>query len=219
MDEGKIGAHLLRLVLRHAPRDVARRILEVAEQDRPVAGGHESGGGAVGEGRVGPSELRVVAGRPAEVIQMRDAWVAGTRAEADAVYGPHVMTAYRYYWENRLAEFREIPEGTEFSLANLAPDRLVLGDPETCVREFRRWREVTGADYFLLRLRHARGPARLQALRAPAGRPVRVALALREQAVAAELHHRSPGPRRRCPTDLSRSNQQYPRIAISASSS
>src|SRR5207249_11793410 len=38
------------------------------------------------------------AGRPAEVVQMRDAWVASTRAEADAVYGPHVMTAYRYYW-------------------------------------------------------------------------------------------------------------------------
>src|SRR3989442_9591773 len=38
------------------------------------------------------------AGRPAQVVQMRDAWVAPTRAEADAVYGPHVMTAYKYYW-------------------------------------------------------------------------------------------------------------------------
>src|SRR6059036_3204062 len=37
------------------------------------------------------------AGRAAEVVQMRDAWVARTRAEADLVYGPHVMTAYRYY--------------------------------------------------------------------------------------------------------------------------
>ena len=37
----------------------------------------------------------------------------------------------------------------------LAPDRLIVGDPETCVREFHRWREATGADYFLLRLRHA----------------------------------------------------------------
>jgi probable F420-dependent oxidoreductase len=35
--------------------------------------------------------------RPAEVVQMRDAWVARSRADADAVYGPHVMTAYRYY--------------------------------------------------------------------------------------------------------------------------
>jgi probable F420-dependent oxidoreductase len=95
------------------------------------------------------------AGRQPEVIQMRDAWVAATRAEADAVYGPHVMTAYRYYWENRLAEFRTMPPGTPFTLDSLAPDRLILGDPETCVREFQRWQKATGASTFLLRLRHA----------------------------------------------------------------
>jgi probable F420-dependent oxidoreductase len=95
------------------------------------------------------------AGRPAEVVQMRDAWVARSRAEADAVYGPHVMTAYRYYWENRLAEFRNLATGSQFTLENLAPDRLILGDPETCVREFQRWQKATGASTFLLRLRHA----------------------------------------------------------------
>lgn len=100
-------------------------------------------------------EAARAAGRPPQVIQMRDAWVAATRAEADAVYGPHVMTAYRYYWENKLAEFRTMPAGTPFTLDNLAPDRLILGDPETCVREFQRWQQATGADYFLLRLRHA----------------------------------------------------------------
>ena len=95
------------------------------------------------------------AGRPPQVVQMRDAWVAQTRAEADMVCGPEVMAAYRYYWQHRLAEFRTIPPDMEFTLENLAPDRLVLGDAETCVREFHRWHEVTGADYFLLRLRHA----------------------------------------------------------------
>jgi len=95
------------------------------------------------------------AGRLAQVVLMRDAWVARSRSEAEAVYGPEVMTAYRYYWQHRLAEFKNIPPGTEFTLENLAPDRLIVGDPETCVREFRRWHEATGADYFLLRLRHA----------------------------------------------------------------
>src|SRR5215470_16815016 len=61
------------------------------------------------------------AGRTPRVVLMRDAWVAPTRAEAEAVYGPEVMTAYRYYWQNRLAEFRNIPADTEFTLANLAP--------------------------------------------------------------------------------------------------
>ena len=101
------------------------------------------------------------AGRPPQVVLMRDAWVAQTRAEAAAVYGPEVMTAYRYYWENRLAEFRSMASEAEFTLDNLAPDRLILGDPETCIHEFHRWHEATGADYFLLRLRHAHsgGPA------------------------------------------------------------
>jgi probable F420-dependent oxidoreductase len=100
-------------------------------------------------------EAARAAGRPAEVIQMRDAWVARSRTEADAVYGPHVMAAYRYYWENRLAEFRHLAAGSAFTLENLAPDRLILGDPESCVREFRRWQNATGASTFLLRLRHA----------------------------------------------------------------
>ena len=95
------------------------------------------------------------AGRTPEVIQMRDAWVSPTRAEAEAVYGPHVMTAYRYYWQNRIAEFKNLPADTPFTLDNLAPDRLIVGDPELCVREFHRWQEATGSDYFLLRLRHA----------------------------------------------------------------
>ena len=101
------------------------------------------------------------AGRQPQVVLMRDAWVAQTRAEADAVYGPEVMAAYQYYWQHRLAEFRNIPADTEFILKNLAPDRLILGDPETCVREFHRWQEVTAASYCLLRLRHAHsgGPA------------------------------------------------------------
>jgi probable F420-dependent oxidoreductase len=95
------------------------------------------------------------AGRLPQIVLMRDAWVAQNRAEAAAVYGPEVMTAYRYYWQNRLAEFRNVGPEMEFTLENLAPNRLILGDPETCVREFQRWHEATGAVYFLLRLRHA----------------------------------------------------------------
>ena len=95
------------------------------------------------------------AGRQPQVVLMRDAWVAETSAEAAAVYGPEVMTAYQYYWQHRLAEFRNIGPEVEFTLENLAPNRLILGDPDACVGEFQRWHEATGADYVLLRLRHA----------------------------------------------------------------
>ena len=43
-----------------------------------------------------------------EVALMRNAWVAETRAEAEEVYGPEVMTAYKYYCRNGLSEFRSI---------------------------------------------------------------------------------------------------------------
>ena len=50
---------------------------------------------------------------------------------------------------------RNMAAEMKFTLENLAPDRLILGEPETCVREFQRWQKATGASTFLLRLRHA----------------------------------------------------------------
>ena len=100
-------------------------------------------------------------GREPRVVLMRDAWVAETRQEAEEVYGPEVIMAYKYYWRNGLPDFRDIGSEDGITLENVGPDRLILGDPEECVAEFHRWSEEVGADYFLLRLRHAHsgGPA------------------------------------------------------------
>ena len=86
---------------------------------------------------------------------MRDAWVASSRDEAERVYGPEVMTAYHYYWQAGLPEFRSIESESQLTLDRIAPDRLSLGDPEECLSEFRRWGEATGAELCLLPLRHA----------------------------------------------------------------
>ena len=94
-------------------------------------------------------------GRDSQVVLMRDAWVASSREEAERVYGPEVMTAYHYYWQAGLPEFRSIESESQLTLDRIAPDRLILGDPEECVSEFRRWGEATGAELCLLRLRHA----------------------------------------------------------------
>ena len=94
-------------------------------------------------------------GREPRVVLMRDAWVASSRAEAEQVYGPEVVAAYKYYWRNGLAEFRSIQSESDITLERVANDRLVLGNPEECAAAFRHWSEETGADYFLLRLRHA----------------------------------------------------------------
>lgn len=95
------------------------------------------------------------AGREPVICLMRDAWVAPTRQEAEEVYGPEVIDAYKYYWRNGLNDFRRYTDESQINIANLAPDRMILGEPQQAVAEFHRWQEATGAGYFLLRLRHA----------------------------------------------------------------
>ena len=112
-------------------------------------------------------EAAAAAGRETQVVLMRDAWVASSRAEAEMVYGPEVMTAYKYYWQAGLPEFRSINSEAEITLDKIAQDRLILGDPEECVSEFHRWEEATGAELCLLRLRHAHsgGPPHQQIMK------------------------------------------------------
>ena len=102
------------------------------------------------------------------MVLMRDAWVASSRAEAERVYGPEVMDAYRYYWQNGLPEFKSFKSEAELTLDNIAKDRLIMGDPEECVSEFRRWADATGAEICLLRLRHAHsgGPPHSEIMKA-----------------------------------------------------
>ena len=95
------------------------------------------------------------AGREPTLCLMRDAWVAPTRAEAERVYGPEVIDAYKYYWRNGLNEFRHYANESDINMDNMATDRLIIGEPQQVVDDFHRWKEATGADYFLLRLRHA----------------------------------------------------------------
>ena len=94
-------------------------------------------------------------GKEPVLCLMRDSWVAPTRAEAEQVYGPAVIDAYKYYWRNGLNEFRRHTVESDINMTNMAPDRLIIGEPEEVVGDFHRWKEATGADYFLLRLRHA----------------------------------------------------------------
>jgi probable F420-dependent oxidoreductase len=113
-------------------------------------------------------EAARAAGREPRIILMRDAWVASSRAEAERVYGPEVMTAYKYYWRNQALAFKNIASESEFTLDNLARDRLILGTPDECVQQLHRWQEALGTQYTLLRLRHAHsgGPPHAEIMRA-----------------------------------------------------
>ena len=93
-------------------------------------------------------------GRTPKLILMRDGWVAPSRAEAEEVYGPEVVTAYKYYWRNGALAFKGMSE-EDLSLENLARDRIVIGEPSDCVEQLYRWSDALGIDYVVLRLRHA----------------------------------------------------------------
>ena len=107
------------------------------------------------------------AGKTPTPIIMRDAWVANSRKEAEEVYGPEVLAAYRYYWKNGLREFQSVKNESELTLGQIAKDRLIMGEPEECLDEFQRWGEATGAESCLLRLRHAHsgGPSHGQIMK------------------------------------------------------
>lgn len=113
-------------------------------------------------------ESAQAAGREPRFILMRDAWVASSREEAERVYGPEVMTAYKYYWRNDALAFKAMTSEGDFTLDKLARDRLIIGTPEECVQQFHRWQEALGTDYVLLRLRHAHsgGPPHAEIMRA-----------------------------------------------------
>ncbi len=113
-------------------------------------------------------EAAAEADREPCVILMRDAWVASSREEAERVYGPEVMTAYKYYWRNQALAFQGIESEAAFTLENLAQDRLILGTPDECVQQLHRWRGALGTTYIVMRLRHAHsgGPPHTEIMQA-----------------------------------------------------
>jgi alkanesulfonate monooxygenase SsuD/methylene tetrahydromethanopterin reductase-like flavin-dependent oxidoreductase (luciferase family) len=99
---------------------------------------------------------------------MRDAWVAETRQQAMDEYGPEVLAAYKYYWKSDSLSFQSNRSETEFSIEQMAPERIILGSPEEVVDQLQQWQEATGAEMVIFRLRqaHSGGPPHAKIMRA-----------------------------------------------------
>ena len=106
--------------------------------------------------------------RPARIMLMRDAWVAETRQQAEAEYGPEVLAAYKYYWKSDSLSFRDNRSEAEFTIDKMAPERIILGSPEEVVDQLQHWQETIGAEMVIFRLRqaHSGGPPHEKILRA-----------------------------------------------------
>ena len=113
-------------------------------------------------------------GKQPHIALMLWAWVAENRAKAIEEYEKGVMRTVRDYWAmggfhiEGHEEFdpwvSKAKSEEEVTLKNVQ-DRMILGSPQECIEQIEQWRETTGAEYFVLRFRHAEGPSHQQTVK------------------------------------------------------
>lgn len=104
-------------------------------------------------------ETAETAGRKPYVVLMRDGWVAPTREEAERVFGPLWVEEMLFYYRWKLLSPNdEFQSEADFTIDKLKK-YLVLGSPQECIEQMRKWIEVIGADYLIMRFRLPMGPA------------------------------------------------------------
>jgi alkanesulfonate monooxygenase SsuD/methylene tetrahydromethanopterin reductase-like flavin-dependent oxidoreductase (luciferase family) len=111
-------------------------------------------------------------GRPHRVALFREAWIGDDLAECERIWAPHALAVHRLY--HNVGVYRrayepwvdEVAAREDFTLDRLAPGRFLYGSAADIAATVQEWSEVTGADYFALRLRHPGGPSHRQTLEA-----------------------------------------------------
>ena len=107
-------------------------------------------------------------GNASEVVLLRDAWVAQSKAEVERVWWPTILPYHLFYmglgffesgrfntqWEPWLQTLGE----DEWTFDRIAPDRLIAGSPDEVVDEIQRYQETVGCDHLVFYFRHASGP-------------------------------------------------------------
>jgi alkanesulfonate monooxygenase SsuD/methylene tetrahydromethanopterin reductase-like flavin-dependent oxidoreductase (luciferase family) len=110
------------------------------------------------------------AGRPSQTVLFREAWIADSAEECEAVWTPHVMKVHRLYYNVGVyhREFEpwvdEVADRADFTLDRLAPGRFLYGSPDEVRATADGWLRRTGADYMAVRLRHPTGPSHEETL-------------------------------------------------------
>ncbi len=87
--------------------------------------------------------------RPDEVVVSREVFVAKTHDEAVRIARPALHERYRVYAQQ--GQDLQLPPGDRFESGfdDLAADRFVLGDPDECIAEIKRY-EALGFNRFIL---------------------------------------------------------------------
>jgi alkanesulfonate monooxygenase SsuD/methylene tetrahydromethanopterin reductase-like flavin-dependent oxidoreductase (luciferase family) len=89
---------------------------------------------------------------PAELPMIKELYVAPDRKTAIQECRPFLEAKYKAYasW----GQDKALPQGDSFDLAfeELVRDRFIIGDPDDCTRELRRYVDALGVNCFILRI-------------------------------------------------------------------
>ncbi len=109
------------------------------------------------------------AGRKPFICLMRDAVIADSMQQAEAEGGP-TMNTHRFYFQYGAYMpddyLKDVKTPQELSFQKCARDRLIVGSPDDCLAQLRRWQEEIRPDYLILRFRQPGGPSHQRTLEA-----------------------------------------------------
>lgn len=101
-----------------------------------------------------------------KVNVLRDGWVADSLEEVEKVWWPCIRAEHWFYFEQVprwVAEREPFLEGVEseddFQFDRHRIDRLVVGDPDDCIEQIKRYQEVLDMNYLIMSFRVAQGPS------------------------------------------------------------
>ena len=104
------------------------------------------------------------AGNRAQVVLMRDGWVASSRAEAEKTFGQIYVDETLFYFRhgilNHHPDFRSESDFTVGACFQHA----VAGTPQDCIEQLERYRQEYDVDYVIMRFRLPGGPKRERVL-------------------------------------------------------
>jgi len=93
-----------------------------------------------------------------DIALMRYMFVAANSGQARALAGPPFIRAFEHTYFKWPHPVVKRPPG-ELIIERLAEDRIILGDPESCVRQLERFRDELGLSHLVCRLSVAGIPA------------------------------------------------------------
>ncbi len=99
--------------------------------------------------------LAAEAGRPSTLCLMRDFHIAETREAMDPEWLPRSIAVNQRYQKAGSSARRDpvslrLLAGEAVGLDEFVPGRAIAGDPDDCIREIARCRDLTGCEYMML---------------------------------------------------------------------